>query len=713
VLQTRRAEAARLIALGQLELDSHPTRALAWARASLGLADTQDGRMFALQSLSKGPVAQYLSLSRETEGVVHSGEFSPDGEWIALQGYSRVKAEHRSGGPLAFVDNFPTSGFRTMWPVFDASSRRLSAWYKGEIRTYLVPDFAEAARTESGAERVGWLGGATARGFYEVAPIDDKFEIRLRSFEGDPTIIGRIEPCKNFYFDPGGSWFVCSRGGDVFLHSLEDPGAGPRRLARLDGNIGRIRAHPLLEWIAAEKEDTDTIIVWPLGKETREPLRTFNTRGFKFHDTNQQFMIEPQGNRIAIGGIFEGKGVAFIWDLRSPIGADPLVIRSGTGSNGVTFDPSGQWLATGQVGTLRFWPLPSKPTLVFPGDGEFIQGLAFTSDAGALLTSGWGGVHLQPLTGNNEERRRLYDPAGFPQVRVDPQDRFAIISDTFSAQAVVLPLDGSDPITRLKGFSAETMVSALAYDPDRGLVAAATHRGPRNQKVIRVWNLQDESVQVLGPTDDAGDDFVGAYFCLEFLPDGSLLSSGHGGIRRWNIEEKSFEVVFDGNTRFMGISPDGRTVATIVKPDDALVIIDLESGTLRQHPFQGSFVTCEFSPDGDVIAAGMANGVIQIGRLSGGQPHLLIGHDGPFHDPTKFAFSPDGRRLASGDESGTVRVWPVPDLSKPPLYTLAHGELLTKLDSLTNLRMVPDKESSTGYSFEFGPFPGWANVPEW
>jgi WD40 repeat protein len=143
------------------------------------------------------------------------------------------------------------------------------------------------------------------------------------------------------------------------------------------------------------------------------------------------------------------------------------------------------------------------------------------------------------------------------------------------------------------------------------------------------------------------------------------------------------------------------------------VIIDLESGTVRQHPFQGIFATGEFSPDGEIMAAGMENGVVQIGRLSGGKPHLLVGHEVPFDDPTKFAFSPDGRRLATGDRSGTVRVWPVPDLSKPPLHSLPHAELLAALDTLTNLKLVSDDESSTGYSFEIGPFPGWAEVPTW
>ena len=53
------------------------------------------------------------------------------------------------------------------------------------------------------------------------------------------------------------------------------------------------------------------------------------------------------------------------------------------------------------------------------------------------------------------------------------------------------------------------------------------------------------------------------------------------------------------------------------------------------------------------------------------------------------------------------------DLDKPPLHTLPHDELIAKLHSLTNLRVVRDAESSTGWKVEIGPFPGWAEVPEW
>jgi hypothetical protein len=55
----------------------------------------------------------------------------------------------------------------------------------------------------------------------------------------------------------------------------------------------------------------------------------------------------------------------------------------------------------------------------------------------------------------------------------------------------------------------------------------------------------------------------------------------------------------------------------------------------------------------------------------------------------------------------------MPDLASAPFHTLPYDALMVRLDALTNLRVVEDPASSTGYRLEIGPFPGWKDVPTW
>jgi hypothetical protein len=72
------------------------------------------------------------------------------------------------------------------------------------------------------------------------------------------------------------------------------------------------------------------------------------------------------------------------------------------------------------------------------------------------------------------------------------------------------------------------------------------------------------------------------------------------------------------------------------------------------------------------------------------------------------AIDPLGRWVLS---NGTF--WPMPDLDQPPLHTLPLEELVAKLHSLTNFRIVPDPEGPTGWALDTVPFPGWEVVPTW
>jgi WD40 repeat protein len=141
------------------------------------------------------------------------------------------------------------------------------------------------------------------------------------------------------------------------------------------------------------------------------------------------------------------------------------------------------------------------------------------------------------------------------------------------------------------------------------------------------------------------------------------------------------------------------------------LLLDLQSGQLRdlsEHGEQAHLIALDHT--GSVVVTGDAEGRLRVAPAGGGGPHLLLGHEGGV---TSVAIDPEGRWIASGGFDGTIRVWPMPDLSQPPLHTLPREELVAKLKSLTNLRLVRDADLEAGWRLTHDPFPGWRNVPSW
>ncbi len=114
VLQERRAEAQKLIALGQVRLEDYPTATLAYATRSLELADSEEARLLALEALWEGPTAFIVN---EIPSLTAS--FSPGGNWL-VQTHdftSSLAVISRSG--LQRVMDHPTgSGTTRVWAAF-------------------------------------------------------------------------------------------------------------------------------------------------------------------------------------------------------------------------------------------------------------------------------------------------------------------------------------------------------------------------------------------------------------------------------------------------------------------------------------------------------------------------------------------------------------------------------------------------------------------
>ncbi|MBO0698641.1 MAG: PQQ-binding-like beta-propeller repeat protein, partial [Zavarzinella sp.] len=117
-------------------------------------------------------------------------------------------------------------------------------------------------------------------------------------------------------------------------------------------------------------------------------------------------------------------------------------------------------------------------------------------------------------------------------------------------------------------------------------------------------------------------------------------------------------------------SPDGRLLAgRLEKTDgsvgDKLVVWELASGrVVARLPNAGLVTQVVFSPDGRTIALADGRGARVYDVLTERRLAEFIAPDitgGTFeNDPQTIAFSPDGRRLATGHCEGSVLIWAVP-----------------------------------------------------
>jgi len=380
-------------------------------------------------------------------------------------------------------------------------------------------------------------------------------------------------------------------------------------------------------------------------------------------------------------------------------------------TNAVSFDPQGCWLATGDQVGLAFWPLPERfPTVIQRHAGD-INDLTFAPDGSWFAScSNDGTVRLWPLGGTPPlpgrpllelENTLINGLASSP-------DGERILAGTFGGDTRLLRPSGG-PSVNLEGFIQQTW--GVAFSPDGRLAAAVGGRFIPADRMIRIWNVATgEEVTVL----EFGEQ--PQTLSLQFISDEHLLSTSESGLLQWNITTGERKLLYEGAIMMFAASTDGRRVLMIERDNvknffGKVVLLDLDSGTVTRLDRFGDEVTeIALGPTGTFAVTGDRDGEVRVGPVTGEDPHLLLGHEGTVW---AVAIDPLGRWIASGGKDTAIRLWPMPDISKPPLQTLPREELIAKLKTLTNLRVVRDEESATGWKLTHDPFPGWETVPTW
>lgn len=145
-------------------------------------------------------------------------------------------------------------------------------------------------------------------------------------------------------------------------------------------------------------------------------------------------------------------------------------------------------------------------------------------------------------------------------------------------------------------------------------------------------------------------------------PDGALVATGHFGgvLRLWRVDTGKFERELrpPGRTApitAVAFAPDGGRVAAAAGARTAVWAV--RGGALpHTQAHESDVYALSFSPDGRRLATGDHKGVVRVWRLGTRKAAVLIGHEGTVKS---VAFAPDGRSLVSGGDDETARIWDV------------------------------------------------------
>ena len=266
--------------------------------------------------------------------------------------------------------------------------------------------------------------------------------------------------------------------------------------------------------------------------------------------------------------------------------------------------------------------------------------VAVTTAIGIWLHDAQTGEELDLITGKNRDNSS--------HVVFSPDHKIIVTYNWWDREIRLWNTQKGKPIKTLTGH--KKRIATVVCSPDSKTIAAAS-----DDKTILLWDARTgKNLQILmGHTKPI--------YAVKFSPDGKTIVSqcGDKTIRMWNVYTGELIRTFNAFQGPIAFSPDGNTIlGTSSSSPRQLQMLNVMTGELIKTLHWRNLVTsAAYSPDGNRIAAGDDGGTIRLWDATTGQTiKTFKAHTEFVHD---VVFSPDGKTLATASRDATMRWWDI------------------------------------------------------
>jgi WD40 repeat protein len=405
-----------------------------------------------------------------------------------------------------------------------------------------------------------------------------------------------------------------------------------------------------------------------ISRHERGTVQTWDIETGRLLDTYSFRQPDRENRRIVSLGMSSDRRVAAmltrnridLWDIDDNNHQQSVSVHvPKDATKTIAFDPTNKLLsAAGGEPVVNVWRLQDgQPVLLPDGHTQTVLAVAFSPDGNLIASGGADGTV------------RLWDVNTSQQIRLVHAGRAAVHFVNFSEARKSLVAVDKDAIVRSWNLDTGKRDAQFSIAEQGDIFSYAFLSGERVLLVgtrdgrvgrINITDGKTATIQLPGEPDRV----------LAFTKDGQKAAtiSYPGRVSIWQISEQQRVGGFDyagGSLDAISFSSESTMIVTArglgshirfwrVRGGTELGFVTSGRSPWRAYAFRRRFA---FSPDGKLMATEYESGSTVIWDVATRKEHQrLLGHES---DIRCLAISPDGRRIATGSADTTVLVWPV------------------------------------------------------